>query len=260
MDRIKQLRIYPPEDGKCDLIVIYEVKEPELISLNGHYLSMDLGIHNLMTCYDSGNGRTFILGRKYLSLERYFHKEISRVQSIWYAQQSGNDIKYPRSSKHIKRIYRKKQDAVKDYLHKVTRWLAEYCKEEGISCVIIGDIRNIRKGKEIGHKANQKFHGLPYNKLYIMLEYKLKLYGIPLIKQEESYTSQCSPFSPEVSKRYAEASNRKERGMYITDGVRYNADAVGAFNILRKYLSVSGKQKELSVAGLKNPEIIKVAV
>ena len=117
--------------------------------------------------------------------------------------------------------------------------------------MIIGDIRNIRKGKEIGHKANQKFHGLPYNKLYIMLEYKLKLYGIPLIKQEESYTSQCSPLSPEVSKRYAEASNRKERGMYITDGVRYNADAVGAFNILRKYLSVSGKQKELSVAGLK---------
>ncbi|WP_294336311.1 zinc ribbon domain-containing protein, partial [uncultured Clostridium sp.] len=113
---------------------------------------------------------------------------------------------------------------------------------------------------DIGHKTNQKFHGLPYNKLYIMLEYKLKLYGISLIKQEESYTSQCSPFSPEISKRYAEASNRKERGMYITDGVRHNADAVGAFNILRKYLSVSGKQKELSVTGLKNPEIIKVAV
>jgi len=81
-----------------------------------------------------------------------------------------------------------------------------------------------------------------------MLEYKLKRYGIQLIKQEESYTSQCSPLSPEVSKRYAEASNRKVRGMYITDGERYNADAVGAFNILRKYLSVSGKHKELSVA------------
>ena len=111
----------------------------------------------------------------------------------------------------------------------------------------------------MGHKTNQKFHGLPYNRLYIMLEYKLKLYGIQLIKQEESYTSQCSPLSPEVSNRYAEASNRKERGIYITDGVRYNADAVGSFNILRKYLSVSGKQKELSVTGLKTPEIIKVA-
>ena len=93
-----------------------------------------------------------------------------------------------------------------------------------------------------------------------MLEYKLKLYGIQLIKQEERYTSQCSPLSPEVSKKYAEASNRKDRGMYITGGVRFNADTVGAFNILRKYLSVSGKQKKLSVTGLKIPEIIKVAV
>ena len=149
---------------------------------------------------------------------------------------------------------------MKDYLHKVTRWIAEYCRKEDIRCVVVGHIRNIRRGKDLGHNTNQKLHGLPYNKMYIMLEYKLKLYGIPLIKQEESYTSQCSPLSPEVSKRYAEAFNRKERGMYITGGVRFNADAVGAFNILRKYLSISGKEKELSVTGLKNPEIINVAV
>ena len=29
MDHIKQLRIYPPENGTCDLIVIYEIEEPE---------------------------------------------------------------------------------------------------------------------------------------------------------------------------------------------------------------------------------------
>ena len=40
---------------------------------------------------------------------------------------------------------------------------------------------------------------------------------------------------------------------------RYNADAVGAFNILRKYLSVSVKKKQMSVTRLKQPEIIKVA-
>ena len=40
----------------------------------------------------------------------------------------------------------------------------------------------------------------------------------------------------------------------------YNADAVGAYNILRKYHSVSGVKRELSVTGLKTPEIIKVAV
>ena len=65
------------------------------------------------------------------------------------------------------------------------------------------------------HRTNQKFHGLPYNKLYIMLEYKLKMYGIRLEKQKESYSSQCSPVSPEVSKKYAEPSNRKKRGLYV---------------------------------------------
>ena len=67
----------------------------------------------------------------------------------------------------------------------------------------------------MGHRTNQKFHGLPYNKLYMMLEYKLKMYGIRLEKQKESYSSQCSPVSPEVSKKYAEPSNRKKRGLYM---------------------------------------------
>ena len=46
-----QLRIYPPENGKCDLIVIYEIEEPEQLSQNGHYLSIDLGLHNL-SCWN----------------------------------------------------------------------------------------------------------------------------------------------------------------------------------------------------------------
>ncbi len=52
-----------------------------------------------MTCYDSGNGNTFILGRRYLALERYFHKEIARVQAQWYGQQS---VKGNKTSSHIK--------------------------------------------------------------------------------------------------------------------------------------------------------------
>lgn len=106
---MRKVQIYPSENGTCNLIVIYEIGEPEQRSLNGHYLSIDLGLHTLMTCYDSGN----------------------------------------------EKLYRKKQNAGKDYLHKVTRWLAEYCKKEEISCVVIGDIRNIRKEKDMGHKTNQ---------------------------------------------------------------------------------------------------------
>ena len=144
-----------------------------------------------------------------------FHKEIARVQSVWYAQQSERGIKYPKSSKHIQRLYRKKQNAVKDYLHKVTRWIAEYCRKEDIRCVVVGDIRNIRKEKDMGHKTNQKLHSLPYNRIYIMLEYKLKMYGIRLEKQKESYSGHLCDHAPEVSKKYAEPSNRKKRGLYV---------------------------------------------
>ena len=260
MDQIKQLRIYPPEKGTCKVLVVYEIPDREELSRNGHYLSVDLGLHNLMTCYDPGNRKAFILGRKYLSLERYFHKEIAKVQSKWYGQQSGKGLKHPATSKHIRRLYKKKWDSVTDYLHKTTRYLVEYCREQGITCVIAGDIRNIRKENNLGHKTNQKFHSLPYNRIYMMLGYKLKMYGICFVRQEESYTSQCSPLSLEVAKRYAEPSNRKQRGLYRDGSGAYNADAVGAYNILRKYLSVTGEKKELSVIGLKTPEIIKVAV
>ena len=70
MDQIKQIRIYPPEKGTSRIIVVYEIPDPEILPDKGHYLAIDLGLHNLMTCYDSGNGKTFILGRKYLALER----------------------------------------------------------------------------------------------------------------------------------------------------------------------------------------------
>ena len=61
MDQIKQLRIYPPEKGNCKIIVVYEVPDQEELPQNGHELSIDPGLHNLMTCYDSGNGKTFII-------------------------------------------------------------------------------------------------------------------------------------------------------------------------------------------------------
>ena len=134
--------------------------------------------------------------------------------------------------------------------------VTRYYEDKGYG---VRDIKGIREEKNLGRKTNQQLHSLPYARIYMQLEYKLKMQGIRLIRQEESYSSQCPPQSEEVSRIYAEKRNRKKRGIYIVDTVIYNADAVGAFNILRKYLSVSGKQKELSVTGLKKPDIIKVA-
>ena len=142
----------------------------------------------------------------------------------------------------------------------MTRYITNYYVKNDIHTVVIGDIKGIRKERNLGRKTNQKLHSLPYARIYMQLEYKLKMKEICLIRQEESYSSQCSPQSEEVSRIYAEKRNRKKRGIYIVDTVIYNADAVGAYNILRKYHAVSGKEIDMPVTGLSSTKTIKVAV
>lgn len=142
----------------------------------------------------------------------------------------------------------------------MTRYIVEYCRERNIHTVVAGDITGIRKGNNLGKQINQKLHGLPYAQIYIMLEYKLSQYGIRFEKQSEAYTSQCSPLSENVSKEYAVKTNRCRRGLYKDGKLIFQADAVGAYNILRKYNAVSGNNKKLSVSGLSDPKVIKVAV
>lgn len=258
-DHIKQIKIYPPVNGNCDIIVIYEIEDIDMLPDNGRYLSIDLGLHNMTTCYNSFSGETFIIGRKYLSLCHYYNKEIARVQSQWNRIQSSTGVRYPKSSRHISKLYVKKNNAVNDYLHKITRYIADYCCDNNINTVVIGDITNIRDGKDYGSVTNQKFHSLPYKKIYIMLKYKLALYGINFIMQKEAYSSQTSPLAATVCKQNANKSNRVKRGLYIDGGYSWNADSVGAFNILRLYFQSQKIDTRLDPVSILSPEIIKVA-
>lgn len=262
VDVIKQIKLYPSENGACEVIVVYEIPDTDILPDNGRYLSIDLGLHNLMTCYDSTSKKdnTFIIGRKYLSICRYYDKEIARIQSQWAKIQAKHGVKYPKLSKHAQRLYRNKRNSIHDYLHKVTRCMTMYCQQHNIHTVIIGDWTNIRKDKDFGDKTNQKLHSLPFKQLTDMLAYKLALEGIRLEVISEAYSSQTSPLAPDVSRKYAKKSNRVERGLYIDDGLAWNADCVGAFNILRLYL----KQKEIDLTfeakSISHPYVLKVAV
>lgn len=257
MDVIKQVKLYMPEEGIIRMIVAYEVPDVMLHPDNGHYLSVDPGVHNLLTCYDS-DGSSFIIGRQYLSIARKYDKEIARVQTQWANQQVKRGVRYPKPSKHVLSLYRKKQNSVKDYLHKVTHGIVSYCQEHEIHTVVMGDITGIRSGKDNGDRINQELHALPYRKITQMLQYKLAMQGIRLISVKEAYSSQCSPLSPAVSREYAEPKKRRKRGLYTDGGMFWNADCVGAYNILRLYLIKNGKPVP-KPSGLSNPYVLKVA-
>lgn len=265
-DHIKQLHVYPPVyDGKtyrCKVIVVYEIADRPALPDNGHYLSIDMGVHNFLSCMDSLGCNTFIVGREYLSICRRFDKEIARVQSAWYTQQSTHGIQHPVQSKHIQKLYDKKHDHIHNYLHQMTAYIVSYCVKHHINTVIIGDITGIRNNKNYGHVVNQQFHGLPYAKIYMMLEYKLKKYGITLVKQNEAYSSQCSPMAQHVSKKYATPEKRVHRGLYSDGRYIWNADSVGAYNIMRLYLHSIKRddiiKHDLTPNGLSSPVVIKV--
>ena len=227
------------------MVAVYEDREREVKADNGKYLSIDLGIRNPFTCFDSVKGNAFIVNG-FLRATHYYDKKIAYYQSINAAQQAKTGVKYPKISKRVKKLYEKKSYSVFNFIHKASRTIAEYCYENEINTVVIGDIKGIRsisdgKGRNIG-RNNQQLHSLPYDLIYQKLEYKLKRMGPSLIRVKESYTSSCLPDSEKVSKSSADKSLRVKRGLIKDNKDRiFNADAVGAYNILRLYIQNTGK-------------------
>lgn len=258
-DNIKQIVLYPPENGEVSIVVVYEVEDVPMLEDNGRYMSIDIGVHNFLTCYISTSGETFIAGRKYQSTDQYFYKEIAEAQEIYYKQQKAHGVEYPKMSKRTKKKYAKRRRQQDDYIHKTTKDIVKKCVEEDVHTVVVGDITGILKKFKGSDRTNQQMHALPFDRIIDTLEYKLKKYGIRLVRQEESWTSQCSPLSKGVSKRYAKKGNRIKRGLYIDGQYSWNADVVGAFNILRKYLKKQKIEITLNPFEIKTPYVLKVA-
>ena len=238
---IRQLRVKLLGNGKIQLSAVYQKETPAVLGDNGRYLSIDLGIRNTFTCYNSVTGTAFII-KGFLEIQQGYNKQIAHYQSIHAKQQAALGIRYPKPSKRVQFLYKKRNRTINDFLHKATAWIRDYCVRNRIHTVVIGDISGIREDNTLGRKNNQPFHAFPYRTIYQMLGYKLALCGITLAMQDEAYSSQCTPTSKMVGKQYAAKYKRCKRGLFKDNGAIYNADAVGAYNILRLYLHKTGKE------------------
>ncbi len=58
--KIKTIEFIPQKDHVYELCVVYELEDQPLKDDNQHYLSIDMGISNLFTCYDN-TGKSFII-------------------------------------------------------------------------------------------------------------------------------------------------------------------------------------------------------
>ncbi len=261
IENIKQVEFKYLNKNEYKVYVIYEKAEKATLIDNGRYIGIDLGICNLATIYDN-KGKSFIIsGNTYQNTLYYYNKKIAYYQSILAKAKNITSEKEICSlhSKRLKRLQAKKNHKINYIIHASTRKIVDYCIKNEITNVVIGDIQGIRKDNDKGRLFNQKLHSLPYLQFYRKLEYKLKMEGIRLIYQKENYTSGVSPTDEVIQDNYKK-SKRVKRGLYKDDKVIYNADSVGAYNILRVYKQESGMNISTPLKGLSNPSKISICV
>ena len=236
--KIKEIRIIPKQYSRYfEIQYTYEVEEVqrELNKENG--LGIDLGIDNLCTCV-TNNGASFLIdGRKLKSINQYYNKINAKLQSIKDKQ------KIECTTLRQKKIARKRNNRIEDYLSKAARIIISYCLNNDIEKLVLGYNEDFQRNSNIGNINNQNFVNIPYGKLRDKLIYLCKLYGIEFKLQEESYTSKASFFDGDIIpvydkeniQEYIFSGKRIKRGLYRTSaGKLINADCNGALNILRK--------------------------
>ena len=259
--KIKEIRIIPKQHSRYfEIQYTYEIEEIQRELNKENVLGIDLGIDNLCTCV-TNTGASFIIdGRKLKSINQYYNKINAKLQSIKDKQ------KIERTTLRQKRITRKRNNRINDYLSKAARTIVNYCLNNDIGKLVLGYNEDFQRKSNIGSINNQNFVNIPYGKLRDKLIYLCKLYGIEFKLQEESYTSKASFFDgdeipiydKENLQEYVFSGKRIKRGLYQTSGGKLiNADCNGALNILRK-----SKVVDLSVlynrGELNTPKRIRV--
>ena len=259
--KIKEIRIIPKQHSRYfEIQYIYKVEEVQRELNKNNALGIDLGIDNLCTCVTNAGASFIIDGRKLKSINQYYNKINAKLQSIKDKQKTS------RTTLRQKRIARKRNNRIEDYLSKAARIIINYCLNNDIGKLVLGYNEDFQRNSNIGSINNQNFVNIPYGKLRDKLIYLCKLYGIEFKLQEESYTSKASFFDgdeipiydKENSQKYIFSGKRIKRGLYQTStGKLINADCNGALNILRK-----SKVVDLSVlynrGELNTPKRIRV--
>jgi putative transposase len=245
---IKQVEIIPKLRAFHAVFVYEENRDDfEQVPENKKVMSIDLGLNNLATCVTNGVIKPFIIdGRKLKSANAYYNKRKAKMQSKLSRKRGRKWSNQLQSLTDWRNAY------VNDYMHRATHVVVKSCVDKGISKVVVGEVSKSLENISLGKRTNQNFVNLSLGQFVEKLSYKLGSYGIELVVTNESYTSKASfvdddkmpkRYNPKAKKKPIFSGKRIKRGLYqSSDGTLLNADANGAYNILRKAQDFSFKE------------------
>ena len=206
-------------------------QQPQIETVDGSFLSLDLGVQNFVTALDNQGRSPFIIkGEVLKSANQWYNKLRAKLGSI--ARVSNERF----TTKAIDRLTLRRNLFVENFMHQASAYITAYCKVHKIQTVIIGHNLYWKQNVKLGKKTNQKFVSIPYSQFIAKLRYKLESVGISLIETDESYTSKCDHLAYETMEHHTHyAGQRTNRGLFKSStGAVLNADVNGCIGIARK--------------------------
>jgi IS605 OrfB family transposase len=213
-------------DAKHGLQAHLVVDAKDRKALGERTAAVDLGETQMITAvFDDGKALLYS-GRLIKAIRRYWQKVRRCVKPPAAGQ---------RKSRRYREIDRQESRQVRQLLHLITTDFVERCYRAGVSTIVLGDVKGIRRRMQYGKQANQRLHVWSFSKISEMIIYKASMRGIEVVKVSEAHTSQQCHQCGKVSR-----ANRRQRGEYACAcGWQTHADVNAAANLYERYAHVS---------------------
>jgi len=194
---------------------------------------IDLGVNNLMAIYVENGTSALVNGRPLKSIIHYIREKVSSYQSKINKQgvKTTHKLRLP---------YQRGRRQAKSYIDTQVRRVVEWLYEIGVSTIYVGYPKYIAQQKGNFNVSNVWSYGYVIERLTEVAEE----YGMKVEEVDEAYTSTTCPIHDD------NCGKRIVRGLFKCFKLNkvFNADVVGAFNILKKAIT-SSPRKGIGVIG-----------
>jgi len=202
---------------------------------------MDLGEVNIAAVVTESGKALVVSGRALRSVKRLRNKRLAAYQSRIERCKTGSKLhkKLSRSKAKATARFTRQQ---RDILHKASRQVVEFCKDNETGKLAVGDVRQIQDGVNLGAKNNQKISQWPHGQFLGYVRYKTREHGISVEQIPEDYSTRTCSVCGDVLPHAPRGRNFTCPGC----GSMVNRDANGAANICSR--AKFGKYGEIQVS------------
>ncbi len=216
--------IYDDVDGMWRGFIAVEVEEPSRRG-GSKPLYIDLGVVNLATIWSEGMRQSIAFsGGAVLADWWYWSKKIAGEQRRLAR------VNKARTSRRLRKLYRIRRRRFRHAVNAMVKMIVEYALRNGISKIVVGDLKGIRKDDRKNRKANSMVNNFwSFRWIVQRLKEKAEEYRIEVEEVREYNTSSICPFC-------GARGFRKYRGLFYCHrcGKVVNSDVVGVLNIAKK--------------------------